>query len=104
MKQGVLQNGKMIAVKKLLEIHLLEDDKFHKEVTSLMDLSHQNIVRFVGYCAESRWKAMRLAGRKYVMAEIPKRLLCFEYLHNKSLDKHISGMVFFLSFSFSIRI
>lgn len=96
MKQGVLQNGKMIAVKKLHEIHLLEDNKFHKEVTSLMDLTHQNIVRFVGYCAESRWEATQLAGGKYVMAEIPKRLLCFEYLHNKSLDKHISGMGFFL--------
>ncbi|KAM0839647.1 hypothetical protein ACQ4PT_060178 [Festuca glaucescens] len=85
--KGILQNGKMIAVKKLFEIQL-EDDQFHNEVTYLIGCKHQNVVELVGYCAESRWEATPVSG-KYVMAEIRKRLLCFEYLPNKSLDKYL---------------
>ncbi|XP_044950147.1 protein PSK SIMULATOR 1-like [Hordeum vulgare subsp. vulgare] len=87
--KGMLQNGKMIAVKKLFEMGV-EDDQFQNEVTYLIGVKHQNIVQLVGYCAESRWEATRVGGR-YVMAEIRKRLLCFEYLKNNSLDKHISA-------------
>ncbi|KAF8711146.1 hypothetical protein HU200_029154 [Digitaria exilis] len=87
--KGVLQNGKAIAVKKLSEMHL-EDAQFHNEVTYLIGLKHQNIVQLVGYCAESRWEATQVRG-KYVMAEIRKRLLCFEYVNNKSLEKYISA-------------
>jgi interleukin-1 receptor-associated kinase 1 len=90
-QQGILQNGKIIAVKKLFEINL-EDDQFHHEVTYLIGVKHQNIVQLVGYCAESRWEATQVSG-KYVMAETRKRLLCFEYLQNNSLDKHLSGML-----------
>ncbi|XP_062182021.1 protein PSK SIMULATOR 1-like [Phragmites australis] len=87
--KGVLRNGKTIAVKKLSEIHL-DDAQFQREVTYLIGLKHQNIVQLVGYCAESRWEATPVNGN-YVMAEIRKRLLCFEYLNNKSLDKHLSA-------------
>jgi hypothetical protein len=60
-----------------------------------MGIKHQNVVKFVGYCAESRWEAIEVpsGSGKHILAEIPKRLLCFEYVSNKSLDKHISGMV-----------
>ncbi|XP_073356618.1 cysteine-rich receptor-like protein kinase 43 [Aegilops tauschii subsp. strangulata] len=87
--KGILQNGKMIAVKKLFEIRV-EDDQFQNEVTYLIGVKHQNVVQLVGYCAESRWEATKVGGR-YVMAEIRKRLLCFEYLKNNSLDKHLSA-------------
>ncbi|KAL6870847.1 hypothetical protein ACP4OV_014695 [Aristida adscensionis] len=87
--KGVLGNGKAIAVKKLSEMHL-DDAQFQNEVTYLFGLKHKNIVQLVGYCAESRWEATQLCG-KYVMGEIRKRLLCFEYLNNRSLDKHLSG-------------
>ncbi|XP_044389606.1 uncharacterized protein [Triticum aestivum] len=87
--QGILQNGKMIAVKKLFDIQV-EDDQFQNEVTYLIGVKHQNVVQLVGYCAESRWEAAQVGGR-YVMAEIRSRLLCFEYLNNNSLAKHISA-------------
>ncbi|KAL6599517.1 hypothetical protein ACP70R_045654 [Stipagrostis hirtigluma subsp. patula] len=86
--KGILRNGKVIAVKKLSDMHL-DDAPFHNEVTFLIGLKHQNIVKLVGYCAESRWEATQVCG-KYVMAEIRKRLLCFEYINNKSLDRHRS--------------
>nr|XP_045084978.1 receptor-like serine/threonine-protein kinase SD1-6 isoform X3 [Aegilops tauschii subsp. strangulata] len=58
--KGILQNGKMIAVKKLFEIRV-EDDQFQNEVTYLIGVKHQNVVQLVGYCAESRWEATKVA-------------------------------------------
>jgi interleukin-1 receptor-associated kinase 1 len=112
MVQGLLNNGKAIAVKKLSETNL-DDDQFHNEVTYLFGFKHKNIVQLKGYCAESRWKAIEFfldngkkfqpllsedgeaseLRRKYVMAESRERLLCFECINNKSLDKHLSGMI-----------
>ncbi|XP_037423787.1 putative receptor-like protein kinase At4g00960 [Triticum dicoccoides] len=89
--KGVLPSGKIIAVKKLHDTHLVEDNKFQKEVRYLMGMKHQNVVQFVGYCAESSWEAMKLPGIVgYIFSEAPKRLLCFEYVCNQSLDKYIS--------------
>lgn len=91
--QGVLPSGKIIAVKKLFEMHLVDEEQFHKEVTNLVGIKHENIVRLVGYCAESRWEAIKLPNGNNVMAQIPTWLLCFEYLPNNSLQKYVSGMI-----------
>uniref|UniRef100_A0A0E0ME15 Protein kinase domain-containing protein n=1 Tax=Oryza punctata TaxID=4537 RepID=A0A0E0ME15_ORYPU len=87
--KGLLPSGKMIAVKKLFGIHVLDDNKFRNEVCYLMDVNHPNIVRFLGYCAETRMEVVEV-NEKHVMAELPTRLLCFEYVRYKSLDTHIS--------------
>ncbi|CAO2143431.1 unnamed protein product [Urochloa humidicola] len=87
--KGILQDRKTIAVKKLSEVDL-DDDRFQNEVTYLIGLKHENIVQLLGYCAESRWEVVQV-GEKYVMAEIRHRLICFEYLNNKSLDEYISA-------------
>uniref|UniRef100_A0ACD5VAC1 Uncharacterized protein n=1 Tax=Avena sativa TaxID=4498 RepID=A0ACD5VAC1_AVESA len=89
--KGVLRCGKIIAVKKLFEIHLKEET-FQNEVNFLIHIKHQNVVELIGYCAESTWEVIEhpSGSGKYIFAEIPKRLLCFEYIPNKSLDKHIS--------------
>jgi serine/threonine protein kinase len=81
-------------VKKLLEIHQ-KQKAFENEISFLMGIKHQNVVQFVGYCAESRWEAIEQpsGSGKHILAEIPKRLLCFEYVSNKSLDIHIAGTV-----------
>ncbi|XP_044444698.1 receptor-like serine/threonine-protein kinase SD1-6 isoform X1 [Triticum aestivum] len=89
--KGVLRSGKVIAVKKLFEIRLKEDT-FQNEVRYLMGIKHQNIVQFLGYCAESSWEAIEQpsGSGKFIFGELPKRLLCFEYVCNISLDNHIS--------------
>uniref|UniRef100_A0ACD5UJ79 Uncharacterized protein n=1 Tax=Avena sativa TaxID=4498 RepID=A0ACD5UJ79_AVESA len=88
--KGVLRSGKIIAVKKILDIHLVDDRIFQKEVSSLMEIKHQHVVQLIGYCAESSWENIKQPSGDFIWAEIPKRLLCFEYVCNQSLDKYIS--------------
>jgi coatomer subunit beta' len=87
----VLEDG-LVAVKKLYSAHAIEDEPFHREVDCLMNIRHPNIVLFVGYCAETQEVVVHQEG-KYIFAEKRERLLCFEYLHNGSLQKHITGMI-----------
>ncbi|XP_051205359.1 uncharacterized protein [Lolium perenne] len=89
--KGVLRSGKIIAVKKLFET-LLKHEAFQNEISFLMGIKHQNVVQFVGYCAESKWEAIEQpsGSGRHILAEIQKRLLCFEYVSNKSLDRHIA--------------
>ncbi|VAI92585.1 unnamed protein product [Triticum turgidum subsp. durum] len=89
--KGVLDNGKEIAVKKLKYMPPEHDSnkQFENECTNLMGVQHQNIVRLVGYCHETRREYVEHGG-KYVWAEVDERVLCFEYLQGGSLDKHVS--------------
>jgi hypothetical protein len=91
--QGVLQSGKIIAVKKLFEIYIVDDKTFQKEVDNNMNMKHRHVVKFIGYCAESSWEKIKQPNGSSIWAEIRRRLLCFEYLCNESLDKYISGMI-----------
>lgn len=91
--KGVLQNG-CVAVKKLLNSQTIEDEPFYIETSFLMTVKHQNIVRFMGYCANTENKAFKGDGKgirgKFFYPEMRERLLCFEYIGNGSLDKHIT--------------
>ena len=90
-KQGALADGRMIAVKKLVENTLAAPGKaFDTEVTNLMAIKHENIVELVHYCHESQKKVIQHNGR-YVIVEITESCLCYEYLPNGSLDSHIYG-------------
>ena len=89
--QGVLKDG-LVAVKKLYSAHAIEDEPFHREVDCLMNIRHHNIVLFVGYCAETQGVVVHQEG-KNTFAEKRERLLCFEYLRNGSLHKHLTGMI-----------
>ncbi|CAN6221020.1 unnamed protein product [Urochloa humidicola] len=90
--KGVLQNGKLVAVKKLNQLIKLgiQERQFENEVYHLIRLKHPNIVRFIGYCYETRNECVQLNG-KYIFAEIQQKLICLEYMPNGSLDRHLSG-------------
>jgi len=87
--KGVLENGDVVAVKKLVYMPGVNDVQFENEVYHLMMLKHKNIVRFLGYCFETRHVCILHKGR-YCFAEMPEKLLCLEYLPNGSLDRLIS--------------
>jgi serine/threonine protein kinase len=87
----VYDNGEEIAVK-LLHNNMpgMDDGLFQKEYENLMRLNHHNVVRLVGYCYESHYHPFQYKG-KTVFAEKIFRALCFEYMKNGSLQKHLSG-------------
>uniref|UniRef100_A0ACD5YNF6 Uncharacterized protein n=1 Tax=Avena sativa TaxID=4498 RepID=A0ACD5YNF6_AVESA len=85
--QGILKNGK-VAVKRLHN-KLMGDKEFLREVECLMTVKHKNIVRFLGYCADTQG-SMELYNGKLVMADVMQRLLCFEYVSKGSLDQYIT--------------
>ncbi|XP_044352917.1 uncharacterized protein [Triticum aestivum] len=88
--QGVYENGGEIAVKILNNIPVgLDDTKFLKEFNNLRGLKHQNIVELVGFCNESVEGPAMFEG-KQVTAVSLRTALCFEYVSNGSLHKHIS--------------
>ncbi|TVU50753.1 hypothetical protein EJB05_02142, partial [Eragrostis curvula] len=105
--KGLTENGEEVAVKKLRCIDPCLDDKlFEKEFKTLMKLNHNNIVRFLGYCYETEKISMECDGR-IVLAEKTHRALCFEFMDNGSLDKHLSGMLLLLlciQGSFGLRV
>uniref|UniRef100_A0A8R7U3R0 non-specific serine/threonine protein kinase n=1 Tax=Triticum urartu TaxID=4572 RepID=A0A8R7U3R0_TRIUA len=88
--KGMLENGAAVAVKRI-SIPFMFEKEFHREVECLIKASHQNVIRFIGYCADSQGKAESYDG-KFVMADVQQRLLCFEYLPHGTLDKYITDV------------
>jgi len=56
-----------------------EHKLFHGEATCLIRANHKNIVRLLGFCANTQEKMMENQGKR-ILAEVRTRLLCFEYL------------------------
>jgi serine/threonine protein kinase len=100
--KGILKNG-TVAVKRIFNSHTIDVKLFQREVNNLLDVNHENVVRFLGYCASTEEKAMRIEGvREYIYAEMRERILCFEYISNGSLSEHITGMIKLFSSSLYI--
>ncbi|CAL4994747.1 unnamed protein product [Urochloa decumbens] len=87
--KGFVGNGRTVAVKKLSNSIDIDETKYNQEVGCLMTIRHKNIVRFLGYCANTHGKILDHEG-KLVMADVRHRLLCFEYLCNGSLRDYIT--------------
>ncbi|KAM0842816.1 hypothetical protein ACQ4PT_058119 [Festuca glaucescens] len=86
---GLHKDGEVIAVKMLRPMLGLDDDQFEKEYHNLEGLRHQNIVRLVGYCNETRREFVSFQGKR-VLSEVTHRALCFEFMQNGSLDSCLS--------------
>jgi len=88
--KGMHPNGEEMAVKLLHNsLQGIDDGQFKCEFENLMRLEHHNIVQIVGYCYETQHKPILHKGET-IFAEEIKRALCFEYMQNGSLQKHIS--------------
>lgn len=89
--KGILPGGVTIAVRKLgRDLPVLPDKAFDNEVTNIMALQHENIVKLVGYCRVAQETVVEQKGR-YVVADTADCLLCYEYLPKGSLLDHMFG-------------
>ncbi|XP_037423780.1 uncharacterized protein LOC119288251 isoform X2 [Triticum dicoccoides] len=85
--KAMLEN-EAVAIKRLSNTYMYEKE-FQREVECLIKAKHKNIVRFLGYCADTQGNMESYNG-KMVMADVQQRLLCFEYLPKGSLDGYIT--------------
>jgi interleukin-1 receptor-associated kinase 1/coatomer subunit beta' len=67
-----------------------EEEEFRKEFENLRRLNHPNIVELLGYCYETRHEFVEYEWKFVIVDEI-YRALCFEFMHNGSLQEHLDG-------------
>lgn len=79
--QGILTNGQEIAVKRLSETSAQGFEEFKNEVLLTARLQHVNLVKVLGFCVDTH-----------------EHMLIYEYMPNQSLDFHLFGKCFCVSF------
>ncbi|KAL4588807.1 hypothetical protein LXL04_001702 [Taraxacum kok-saghyz] len=72
--RGVLQDGSVVAVKKLLDDRGQAEKEFKVEVEAIGKVRHKNLVGLIGFCAEGS-----------------KRFLVYEYVDNGNLEQWLHG-------------
>ncbi|CAO2152388.1 unnamed protein product [Urochloa humidicola] len=101
--KGILQNGQVVAVKKLLPTSGVHDRRFQNEAANLQILEHRNIVKLLGSCNHSERKLVEKNGR-HILSDVQEKFLCYEYLSNGSLDKYIYGELCELDWNMRFKI
>lgn len=76
--QGVLSEGKLIAVKQLSAKSRQGNREFVNEIGMISALQHPNLVKLYGCCVEGN-----------------QLILVYEYLENNCLSRALFGMLFF---------
>ncbi|CAH9130877.1 unnamed protein product [Cuscuta epithymum] len=84
--KGKLQNGKLVAVKRLKTSSDQGTEELKNEVMLIARLQHRNLVRLLGYCIQQR-----------------EKMLVYEYMPNNSLDNFIFDNVLESSLSWRTR-
>jgi len=87
--KGVTKNGDDVSVKKLREA-LFDYKQFLNEFHIHWKLKHKNIVQILCYCYETKEEYVIMSDGRKISAESIQAALCFEYLHNGSLQKYLS--------------
>jgi len=87
-----LLGARIVAVKRIyINENTFDDSLFRREFVSLWNTNHRNVVRFLGFCSNTYQKTRQDAESGQVMlVNVLERLLCFEYIDNGALDKHIT--------------
>ena len=78
--QGKLDDGRIIAVKKLSRSSRQGKKEFLNEAKMLASMQHKNVVNLLGYCVHGE-----------------EKLLVYEYVVNESLDKLLFSKFCFTS-------
>ncbi|XP_044947039.1 receptor like protein kinase S.2-like [Hordeum vulgare subsp. vulgare] len=86
---GVLPSGLHIAVKKFYSMPGWDESAFENEISIIMKVAHENIVRLIGYCDHTNHEQMEYNG-ELVLAEYRQRFICTEYIPNGILATHIT--------------
>ncbi|RCV37788.1 hypothetical protein SETIT_8G090000v2 [Setaria italica] len=88
--KGVLRNGQLVAVKKLAAyVQVPAGKRFLNAATNLMAVQHDNIVKLLSCCSESKKKVVEEKGR-FVLVDMDECVLCYEFLHKESLHDYLS--------------
>nr|TKW00189.1 hypothetical protein SEVIR_8G091450v2 [Setaria viridis] len=88
--KGVLRNGQLVAVKKLAPyVQVPAGKRFLNAATNLMAVQHDNIVKLLSCCSESKKKVVEDKGR-FILVDMDECVLCYEFLHKESLHDYLS--------------